>query len=336
MLLSSAAARAAPGNPGVELGWVAPPGCPGEAAVRAEIERLAGRSLGAGTGATLHAAAVVSHGPRGWRAKIALIEDGELPREREIEGETCAEVADAAAVIVALAIDSAAGVLPPPPLSVPLPPPPLSEPLPPPLPHIAWRPRPPAFRLARPEARPAARSASPRRAAKSFDLGFKTMGGVDFRSLPAPAVGFGLGAFVSLSRNRIEVFVAGWLPEVAAAPQRPYAGADISLVVGGARYCRLLVGSPLGLAGCGGIEIGAMTATSFGVPVSGAGSALWLAPELGVLGLLNPSHTVSLSFELTGLAPSTRQAFWITGLGEVYRPPALTGRAVLGVEAHFR
>jgi hypothetical protein len=162
------------------------------------------------------------------------------------------------------------------------------------------------------------------------------VGGVDLVSLPTPAIGFGLGGFLSLSRNRIEIFATHWLPEVANMPLRPYAGAEISLSVAGARYCRTIVEGAIGLAGCGGIELGAMTASSFGVSSRGSGSSFWFAPGLGIVGLLNPSRHFTLSFELAGLTPSVRRSFWITGLGEVYRPPELAVRTVVGAEVAFR
>jgi hypothetical protein len=333
-------ALAAPRSADVELVWSALPGCPREAAVRAEIERLVGHALSAGADAPLHATAWVTYDQRGWRAKIAISGDGDGPREREIEGETCAQVADAAAVIVALAIDPAVGSSlaarpkepspPPSPPAPPLPRPPLLLP-------------PPAEPLVPPDRavpQPVRRSASPpspdRAASRGFGLGIKMAGGVDLLSFSAPAIGFGVGGFVSLSRNRIELFATGWLPEVASMPRRPYAGAEVSLLVGGARYCRTLIEGVIGLAGCGGIELGSMTATSYGVTARGSGSSFWLAPGLGIVGLLNPSHRFTLSFELAGLTPSVRRSFWITGLGEVYRPPALTVRAVVGAEVTFR
>lgn len=328
-------ALAAPRSADVELVWSALPGCPREAAVRAEIERLVGHALGAGADAPLHAAAWVTHDQRGWRARIAITGDGDGPREREIEGETCAQVADAAAVIVALAIDPAVGssltARPPAPSSPP--PPPLPRPpllLPPPAAA------PPGLAVPQPALPPVSRSSPGRSTSRSFGLGIKAAGGVDLLSFSTPAIGFGVGGFLSLSRNRIELFATGWLPEVASMPRRPYVGAEVSLLVGGARYCRTLVEGTIGLAGCGGIELGAMTATSFGVTARGSGSSFWLAPGLGIVGLLNPSRRYTLSFELAGLTPSVRRSFWITGLGEVYRPPELTVRAVVGAEVTFR
>jgi hypothetical protein len=340
VLLLCTAAFAAPASAGVELVWSAPPGCPREAAVRAEVERLVGRGARAGAEAPVHAAALVTYDQRRWRATIAITGADASPRQREIEGETCAQVADAAAVIVALAIDPAAGsslAAPPKPVasppSPPLSPPPASPPLLVPQPPVQLTPLGPSAPLSPVPPSPAPQS---RPMSKRLALGIKAVGGVDIQSLSKPWLGVGLGGILGFSQNRIEIAMFGWLPEVVNMPRKPYVGAQISLFVGSARYCRTIVSGTLGLAGCGGMELGSIHAASFGVSSRSAGSAFWLAPGLGLVGLLSSSRHLALSFELAGVAPSFRRSFWITGLGEVYRPPELTVRAVMGAEVYFQ
>jgi hypothetical protein len=100
------AARAAAGPEGLELSWSAPPGCPGEAEVLALVEQLVGERK------------ITLRQPLWARGSVAL-SDGLFRLElswrsaseeavRTVEGESCAEVSQAAAVIIALAADPAA------------------------------------------------------------------------------------------------------------------------------------------------------------------------------------------------------------------------------------
>jgi hypothetical protein len=298
-----------------EILWTAPPECPSVKQLRAEIDRLLARPQ-TRSRAMVEVSAEVTRdsddaGP--YRLRLVITDREGGTRERRIDGESCAEVADAAAVVIALASDDDA--LPP-----PLPPPPPVEP--PPTPsdqQDAGAPVEPSLPPASPPA--------------AWDI--IALGGVDVASLPAPTPGFGLGLGLTLSDNRFELRAAAWLPQRATLGALSSVGGDVALYAAELRYCRAVVEGAIDLAPCVGFEAGALRASSVGVasPVSGLGP--WLAPELGLVGAVHPASRLTLSLELDGLAPLARDRFVISGAGQVFQPPWVTGRAVLGVHVRF-
>jgi hypothetical protein len=96
-------ARAAADPEGLELSWTAPPGCPGENEVLVAVEQLVGERKGVLHQPLWAQGSVVSLDGRfrldlSWRTASA-------EAVRTVEGDTCAEVSQAAAVIIALAMD---------------------------------------------------------------------------------------------------------------------------------------------------------------------------------------------------------------------------------------
>ena len=81
----------------IALVWRTPPGCPDEASVRADVARLL-----AGSSATGSARADVTHAGDSWRVVVAM--NG---GERRLEAGSCRALAEATALIVALAVDPA-------------------------------------------------------------------------------------------------------------------------------------------------------------------------------------------------------------------------------------
>ncbi len=114
------------------------------------------------------------------------------------------------------------------------------------------------------------------------------------------------------------------------------AGARLSLYEGGVRYCRAFVQGAIEIGGCGGVEVGALAGSSYGVTHPRSAASPWVAPGLGALGAWAISPRLSLALGLEGLVPVVRNTFQITGLGDVFRPPPVTGRALLGLETRFR
>lgn len=85
---------------GLELDWSAPLECPSRAHVLGEIERLAARR----SGRALRANVRVDHRASGYHARVE-IHAGAAFDERDVEGDSCIEIADASALLVALALD---------------------------------------------------------------------------------------------------------------------------------------------------------------------------------------------------------------------------------------
>src|SRR3954471_18913240 len=88
----------------VDLSWVAPRGCPDVDAIRASIRR--GLPNGLGAVASARAAISVSRVDADhWRAAIDL-RGADWVAARTIEGRTCAAVADAAGLVIVLAMSN--------------------------------------------------------------------------------------------------------------------------------------------------------------------------------------------------------------------------------------
>jgi hypothetical protein len=294
---------------GLELHWTAPPPCPAEARIHRDIQTLTGRDLTPKPGATAAVSGVVSQDGGAWIAELSIERPGETPNVRRIEGKSCREVSDAAAVIIALALDT-----------------PRLDPSDPPAP-----PRPPPRAAPRP-AVPAKPSKPPKPAPEPRALlrgGIGAVGGVDFTALPEPTPGFGLtGALVLLERNRFELRLTGWIPQTEEVDGD--AGVDLSLFAATARYCRILFGDVARLTACVGFEGGVMVASAFGFAENDTGFGRWLAPELALALEVHPARNLGVTLELEGLVPVARDYFLIDQ-DRVYRSGVVDGRIFLGL-----
>ncbi|MBX3273289.1 MAG: hypothetical protein KF729_23705, partial [Sandaracinaceae bacterium] len=88
---------------GLSLSWSAPPGCPDRATVAAQIEELLGRALVAAPPARVEAAMARDGGRL--RLDLELVRGDEPASTRTLEGPTCEALAEAGALVIALAID---------------------------------------------------------------------------------------------------------------------------------------------------------------------------------------------------------------------------------------
>jgi hypothetical protein len=86
--------------------WTAPDECADSTVLRAEIERLLGGSLESAAERPLAARALVSRTGERWHLQLELTQDG-VSRRRLLQGESCQALLDAAAVVIALAINPA-------------------------------------------------------------------------------------------------------------------------------------------------------------------------------------------------------------------------------------
>ena len=280
--------------------------------MRAAVARLAGRPLRSPGGPRVPVSIEVAPSEGAWAVRITLEHPGEAaPHERRIRGATCAEVADAAAVVVAVALAEGVAPRPPAPAAAP----------------TAIVVTPPAADSA---------EAAPLHDAPALHPGLRVSGGADFASLPAPTFGVETAAVLVFGANRVEARGSLWLPEAAPAAAGVMASARIPLYAAGARYCRALLEGAIDIGGCAGVEVGALRGSSDGVTHPATGTSPWVAPGLGVLGEWVFAPHLALALGLEGLAPLVRESFQVTGLGELYRPPPITARALFGLETRFR
>lgn len=102
MVIVAFALLAGPAAP-LEIDWDAPADCPGAADVRASVERTLGPAAD-DERTPIRASGRVQESEAGYRLSLE-VHDGATTSQRELEGATCREVTDAAALILAMTID---------------------------------------------------------------------------------------------------------------------------------------------------------------------------------------------------------------------------------------
>jgi hypothetical protein len=285
----------------VALDWTAPEGCPSRESVASAI--VVGGEVSRDVVAT---AAVERISEDLWRLQLDTKIDG-LENRRQIEAPSCAELADAAALL--LGIEASSDPAPTPPAPTPR----RAEPLP-------------------PEPRPGHAVEAPRRppsASRSFAIGV--------------AAGLGLGVFTGSATGAVAS--ASWLPgknrlKVDAAyfgtPQVVVVGVNFDLAAAGVTGCRLLLDGPVQVAPCAGVEGGRIAVR--GVPgwvnPSFDDTVPWVALRAG--GLVSyPIGRFSVTADVGVLAPLVRHRFVIAEALTIHEVAPVTLRLLAGVELRF-
>jgi hypothetical protein len=231
------------------------------------------------------------------RGTLRIEDFGPVVDPREVQGVTCAEVADALALTLALSIDPQAS---PRARNKPKPPQ-IAEPGPSALPKEVPAPRTPAS-----SKRPA--PALPERAAPTmFHWGPELSGVVLFSSLPAPLVG---GAFA---------LHTAWVGEGASLHTRASfstiealdAGQRVSpsLVRAALEGCFLLHTTVVDVGPCVQLSLGELAATGRNIEIPKRASFLWIAPALGVRAERNVFAGLTLHLAAALEVPLQRSVF---------------------------
>lgn len=320
--------------PAVEFRWDAPAGCPGEAEVVAQLERLLGGPLAQRRGARLTAIARVRQEPGGaWDLRLWTVsEEGTL--QRSLVHERCDMLASAGVFIAAMAIDPLAGermvdgaevaavVAEAQPVQDPEPPP---EP-----PHVEPTPAPP--RVEPPPAPPA----KPRQ--RVIRGGLRLSAGLAYGDLPGVGPTLRLTPSLLWPRLRIEL-EAVYMPlrktrEASDSSQ----GVDLQLAAAALRACPVfhfpktrLLEFPI----CGGVEFGAMYGRGVGYAIEYEARQLWAALHLMPMLLIEVHRRVVLFAGVEGFVALVRPRFEVEGAGALYRASAGGVRGHLGVEVRF-
>jgi hypothetical protein len=296
-----AAAPCAAQEAPVSLDWRAPPECPAREVVLTRVAQL----HPVGGGAHLDATATVTRRPSGrWRVRI------ETPSGvRALETRACAQIAEATAVILALALDDLA-----------------------PTPSVA-RPTLPAtveqvpdderVPVPRPPAAPA-----PTRVETS--LGPRLS--LDTRAMPDLA--WGAGLFVAWTWRSLRVELAPSVTYGSRNASGANAGFDALRVDLTARGCAM-VGGDLRVGACAALSGGWLRATASGVALAVNGDAPWIAAGGTLLARLGARRVAAL-VAVDVMAPIARPRFVVTGATEAYEVPAFTVLLSLGVEFVLR
>ncbi|MBX3233268.1 MAG: hypothetical protein KIT84_20965 [Labilithrix sp.] len=296
-MLVAGRARADEGN--LRLTWFAPSGCPSSEEVKAAALRNVDATLAPGV---LEADAhVEQQTPSSWRVFLKT-RRGAIVGEREIEAATCAGVADATAVVLALAL------VPPATLADEQPPPPAPAPPAPPAPREAGGPH-------------------------AFAAGVAVHG--DLGVLPSPGFGGAMHVAWMPGRFRVEALGRIVLEQRRSVPGTGR-GADISVVGVGARGCFALVqlwsfeASP-----CVGGGVDVASAAGFGAETNLSPSKAWGNVAFGGLARFEVSRWLALRARVEGLVPLYRPNFVVEGTGSVHEPAAVGAGAYFGAEVLF-
>jgi hypothetical protein len=325
----------------LRLAWTAPASCPGPAGVLARIESL----LGAKVPEVLQVPLVVrgevqarSH-PERFELSLETFQQ-EQRFTREMQAPSCAELTDAAALVLALAIDphlserlDAAGESPPAPAVEPTPSPPPSAA--PPASTTAA----PAVRASPPAAGPAPELAPPPGHPPSARSTLAFLGAVALVADAGSVAPFALGPSVTagLAYSAFELGLdATWLPRRRSfAESDPDKGGDISLLAFTLRPCGVLRVGPVQGGLCAALDLGDIGGTGFGTVTRSTRHALWVAAGGALLGRYRLTPVFALQLRGSVSAPLQDIEFSLENVGVVYVVPAAVARVALSAEAHF-
>lgn len=309
IMLGAASARAQ--DEGLRLAWSAPAGCPTRDEVRTAT--LRGVDRGKMLPGTLNAEASVEQlGPQSWRVRLRT-RRGDQAGEREIEGPTCAGVADATAVVLALAL------VPPTTIAAPDEPP--------------SAPTPPAAPPTPPTAPSKNKQTSAARERHTVAVGVAVVG--DVGELPKPGVGGALDLAWTPGRLRLEAegrILGGQTEHVSGRA----AGADFSLKSIGGRACFVVVSqTSFDVAPCLGMTAQLMGATGRNADENLTVSKAWPSFEGGALGRVFLANWFAFRARVEAVVPFFRPSFVVEGQGLVFRPPTIGAAGFLGAEVLF-
>jgi hypothetical protein len=296
----------------LRLTWSAPAGCPSSEDVRAASlrgtrgakEKDASRA--ANVSEVLEADAQVEQKQaNGWLVRLRT-RRGATTGEREIEATTCSGVADATALVLALALVPGS-LAPAEEASAPPPPPP------------------PEKDVARP--RPSGDSSH------AVALGASVAG--DASTMPAAAVGGSLSLAWTPGRFRLEADGRRWGSQSRTITASD-AGARFSMTSIGARGCwAALRTTSFDLSPCAGADVHLVSAPGYGADANYTATARWATVAGGALARVPLASWLALRARVEAFVPLSRPTFVVEGEGPVHRPPTLGAAASFGAEVLF-
>jgi len=305
-ILTSLVAGPARAAEPVELRWHAPPGCPSREQVLAEVTRLVAKA----PEKPLRARAIVTTDEQGFRVQIAL--EGSAQGARTLRARSCASLARATALIVALAIDPQAAAI-------------LSEQMqsPPPAQRNAERRLPPAFE-------PAVHDTRADHAVRPGIL----VGFVGEQALVPFALGAEAGASARWRALRGDV-TAGVIPDASTTmPDHPGVSAEFTLAFLALRTCAGWVGESAALSGCAGLRGSLIWARGNGAPTTSEATAHVLSFDPGIVARMPGAPGIGAELGVNLVIPLHRPRFVITEAGaerELFRPASVGMMVALAI-----
>ncbi|MBX3190028.1 MAG: hypothetical protein KF819_23585 [Labilithrix sp.] len=300
----------------LRLAWDAPKECPSADDVRAAALKSA---KGEAASETLEADARVERGER-WRVTLRTRRAGVASAERQLEAASCEALAEATAVILALALMPGAGVEEP-----------ATEPA-----TTAARAAPAPAAVEAPARERAAEAPKDERPKGPYDhaLGLGASLATDGTTLPAVAAGGAAALAWTPGPARLEVSGSYFVAQSETAGGSA-AGAALTLVVLGARGCWALARGPVELSPCLGVDVHLVGARGFGAARNFDESARWAAGTGGALLRVPVAPWLALRAQADAVVPLARPRFVVENEGTVHRPSAMGARGTIGAELLF-
>ncbi len=324
---------------GAELSWRAPEGCPSESEVRARVQKLAGSAKS--SSASLRAEGTVTRSEDGEFHLELVVHAGALVGSRKIDGKSCSDLAGAAAVALALLLNSDAplsadtlGAEAPNPTAAPngssssSASPPTTSPT-----RDPQSPRespPHESRALEPTRSPAPDAASARHFFIQLPIGALGVG-----QLPHPSFGFGLAAGVVGAGFRLSLRAEDWLGQhLDTTYLLDSYRADLSRQSLALSGCRAFPASGFELAPCVLLSLERLSARGTGPGVAPrASSQLWPAFGLGLQARLRISAWFGLFSEIAGELEASAPQVTIDGVGDIgQRFPRAAATITVGPE----
>lgn len=335
---------------GLQIDWQAPATCPQGDEVRARVESLVGA---AAERADLTVTGRVAQAGERWTLVLELVRK-DSRESRTLSDRACRGLAEAAALVIAVAIDPrASGIGAPVPedrtaerepvpgdsvVVVPPPPVPVTESVVP----AASGPVDVSPTEAPVDARPIVTAvAAPRPAPPRIAVSVKVGGGVGFvRLLPAVHGVIDLGLAIAGRGWRVEASGL-FVPPVRGASDTPGIGGVFRVGAGELRGCGVpaLRGGVLGLPLCAGLQLGAMhgKGEGAGLAVQQSARSLWAALRVGPALRWRPRDgRVALWLGVDAVVALTRPLFRTAGMVTVHETQRFGGQATVGVEVRLR
>jgi hypothetical protein len=297
----------------VTLTWEAPPGCPARETLLVRVAELVGQRGGEQPHAPLEVRASVTRQPEGnYRAELRTLQDGD-ERTRTLDAESCLELTEASAVVIALAISPPLEA-PPPVVPAPVPPPAAPEPV-------------TEDKLGPPEGR---------RRPSTIRVGAEGGLALDFGTIAPVAAGVALGLSGRYSSSLEHVVRISIFPRRrSSVAGHPEGGMDIGLVTGALQFCFAPTWGRFELAGCGEFELGMLHVEGVGTNDRYGKDSPWIAPGAGLRAAFPSGNWFRASVTADLLIPTGHTEFVVTNVGVARQIPPLTGRLGIFAELLF-
>lgn len=322
---------------GAKIEWVAPAECPDEEALVEGVRALLpGRDVDASP-SIVHASGTVEGSDGSFVLRLSIVTEAGR-RTREMQSTKCSDLAAAAALLVAIALDPELVVGEPVEPEPEPQPEPIAEPdagraVASPSPSPAHQPVPP------PEAFLSERDSKPRAQSSRIrpDLqGLVSIGtGASFAALPRTAPSLVARMGLRWRFLRVELGMVHRFRRTVPLPLMTAAYAELWNTVGKLSLCGVPAVRWVEFPLCAAVEAGSIAGRSRGVSSPAQGRGPWVASAFGGGVIARVHRNVALALHADAIVPITETRFEVAGVGEIFRSPAVGADVVFAIEFRF-